>query len=62
MYFTSLFSNRQLSLRPDPYIREPDVYRPPSTAHRASSVASTMLDDPDFYRRKPAKMMMTITE
>ena len=47
---------RQGSLRPDPYIREPDMHRPPSTAQQGASVASMVLDDPDFYRRQPAKM------
>lgn len=49
---------RGLADEQDPYLSQPDVYHQTS---RPTSVASTVLDDPDFYRKKPAQMM-TINE
>ncbi|XP_060578920.1 uncharacterized protein LOC132735904 isoform X2 [Ruditapes philippinarum] len=42
----------------DPYLTQPDVYHQTS---RPPSVASSILDNPDYYRTKPANMM-TIRE
>ncbi|XP_053375797.1 uncharacterized protein LOC123534926 isoform X2 [Mercenaria mercenaria] len=42
----------------DPYLTQPDVYHQTS---RPASVASSILDNPDYYRKKPANMM-TIRE
>lgn len=43
----------------DSYLSEPDVYHQTS---RPASVASSILDNPDFYRRKQAPHLMTIQE